>query len=117
MNPRAFAALLALGVQASFAQSSVEKAEVSPCRAIVERFGSQKAWWETSTNWPELKPVPASTELAWQPPLHITHAVHGATYYLVAHPNAERCYVAVCQGTANLCRFFQVPKVDESPNR
>lgn len=111
------AAITLVAALTSFAQPAAEpqKEAPLPCQLILTRFGSQKDWWEAATRWGELKPAPVVDELNWQPPLHITQVVHGNSYYLVAPSNIQRCYVAVCGGTANICRFFQAPSANESP--
>jgi hypothetical protein len=112
------AAIALLAASASFAQPVAEsqKETLSPCQPLLSRFGSQKAWWKASTRWAELKPAPAVAELDWLLPLYVTPAVHGDAYYLVAHNNAQRCYVVVCGGTGNVCRFFQAPSSNAGPN-
>jgi hypothetical protein len=89
----------------SFAQPAGE----APCEVLKNRFGSQKDWWKAASQWAEVKPAPIVSELSWRAPLQIAKAVHGDSYYLVAHPNAQQCYVAVCGGPANACRLFQAP--------
>lgn len=89
----------------------------APCQSMVQRFEIRKAWWETSKNWAELRPAPAAAELQWHLPLQVAQSLHGPSYYLVTHSNTQRCYVVVCAGTANICRFFQEPNEAESPNK
>jgi hypothetical protein len=86
------------------------------CSAFMDRVRGQNGWWNASTTWPELRPSPASDELSWSP-VHVVAAVHGPSYYLVAHQKAQQCYVVVCEGTANVCRYFHTPVSNESPNR
>jgi hypothetical protein len=81
----------------------------TPCEALRNRFGSQKDWWKAAVQWTEVKPAPSAGELSWRAPLQVAKEVHGDSYYLVAHSSAQQCYVGVCGGTANTCRFFQPP--------
>jgi hypothetical protein len=105
------AAITFLPASPSFSQPAGEKTKSppSPCEVLKNRFGSQKDWWEAAVQWAEIKPAPIASELSWRWPLQIAQAVHGDSYYLVAHANAQRCYVAVCGGPANACRLFQPP--------
>ena len=106
------AALTLLLAAPSLAQPSGEtaKSPPSPCDVLKNRSGSQKEWWKAAIQWAEVTHAPIAGELNWEWPLQVAQAVHGDSYYLVAHANAQQCYVAVCGGPANVCRLFQPPK-------
>lgn len=81
------------------------------CRAIGEGYRWRDAWWKPSEKWNEV--TPNQDELSWQPLLvklaQVPVSTLESTYYLVGHSSADRCYVAVCGGFGNSCRFYEPP--------
>src|SRR2546421_2338501 len=101
-------ALPVLALVSPVASAQPVSLEAPPaCRESLSRFVDQPRWWEAATQWSELA-APRALDSTWSP-LQFASMVHGASYYLVVRPETQKCYVAICGDTGNVCRYFEVP--------
>src|SRR5438105_15562579 len=77
------------------------------CEASVTPLVDQPRWWDAASRWSELTP-PQPLHANWSP-LQFASMPDGTSYYLLALPSPEKCYVAVCAGPGNVCRLFELP--------
>jgi len=83
-----------------------------PTAVIVEGGDVRARWWGDAHSWPQLDPLPTDVRWRWEKILEVAAWPHASSYYLASRGGDLQCYVAVCGGFANDCRF-SVPVLDE----
>ena len=111
------AALTLLLAAPSLAQPSGEtaKSPPSPCDVLKNRSESQKEWWKAAIQWAEVTHAPIAGELNWEWPLQVAQAVHGDSYYLVAHARTLSSATLPSAAAQLTCAACSSHRNDKSP--